>query len=153
MKWRRPKPTGGTGVRSDRRAGGLAGVGWVIGMMLAVPAVACPANANLTAHDLLGRWRAEFTNGSSASLVLERNPEWPGSIAGRIRREGREARVAGDLEAGAFTLEESADGMRIDAVWVGQRVEGRCGQEIRGTWRVSGQEIGHEFILRRVTGW
>ena len=133
MKWRRPRPTGGAGVRSARRAGRLAGVVWVLGMMLAVPATACPANANLTARDLLGRWQAEFTGGSPASLVLERNPEWPGSIAGQLRREGREARVAGDLEDGTFTPEESADGVPIDAVWVGQPAEGRCCQEIRAS--------------------
>ncbi len=121
--------------------------------MVAAQAAACPANADLTARDLLGRWRAEFSGASPASLVFERNPEWPDSLAGRIRRDGREARLAGDLEGGTFTLEESADSVRIDAVWVGQPVEGRCGQEIRGTWRAGGQETGREFVLRRVTGW
>ncbi len=136
-----------------RTATGLA-----LGAMLAVQAAACPANADLTVRDLLGNWRAEFPGsaGSGAHLVLEGNPDWPGSLAGRIRREGpagREARVAGDLEDGTFTLEESNDGVRIDAVWVGQPVEGRCGREIRGTWRAGGQEAGRDFVLRRVTGW
>ncbi len=145
-------------VSGWRRAMGRAAIGLALGAMLAAPAAACPANASLTARDLLGSWRAEFPGsaGPGAHLVLERNPDWPDSLAGRIRREGstgREARLAGDLEDGTFTLEESADGVRIDAVWVGQPVEGQCGREIRGTWRAGGQETGRDFVLRRVTGW
>jgi hypothetical protein len=130
-------------------------IGIALGVMLAAQAVACPANADLTVRDLMGSWRAEFPASASpgAHLVLERNPDWPDSLAGRIRHEGHEARLAGDLEDGTFTLEESADGVRIDAVWVGQLVEGRCGREIRGSRRAGGQEAGRDFVLRRVTGW
>ncbi len=142
-------------VSGCRRAMGRAAIGLALGAILAAPAAACPANAELTVRDLLGSWRAEFPGsaGPGAHLVLERNPDWPDSLAGRIQREGREARVAGDLEDGTFTLEESADGVRIDAVWVGQPVEGRCGQEIRGAWRAGDQEPERAFVLRRVTGW
>lgn len=114
---------------------------------------ACPANADLTARDLHGAWRADIAGTwASADLVLQPNPDWPGSLAGRIRREGREALLAGDLEDGTFTLEESADGVRIDATWIGQPVEGRCGREIRGTWRASGDSPSRGFTLRRADG-
>jgi hypothetical protein len=129
---------------------------WVVALLTAssLAAGACPADADLRARDLLGSWRAQFAGaGMSADLVLQPNADWPDSLAGRIRREGREARLAGDLEGGTFTLEESADGVRIDAVWVGQPVPGSCGREIRGTWREGGQEQGRDFVLRRVTGW
>jgi hypothetical protein len=129
---------------------------WILALLAASPltAVACPADVDLRTRDLLGSWRAQFAGaGPSTDLVLQANPDWPDSLAGRIRREGREARLAGDLEGGTFTLEESADGVRIDAVWVGRPVPGTCGREIRGVWREGGQEQGRDFVLRRVMGW
>lgn len=138
----------------SRRVRCRVALGLALGLLAALPATACPANADLTARDLLGSWRAEFAGaGPAATLVLESNPDWPDSLAGRIRQADRDARLAGDLEDGTFTLEESADGVRIDAVWVGQPVEGSCGREIRGTWRAGGQEAQRAFVLQRVTGW
>jgi len=42
--------------------------------------------------------------------------------------------VVGDVDDGQLTLEESEDGKRISATWLGEVTEGRCGKEIRGTW-------------------
>lgn len=140
------------GGRVLRRLGVATGAGF-LALAAAAPGLACPANADLTARDLIGRWRADITGTwLSADLVLQPNPDWPGSLAGRIRRDGRDAQVAGDLEDGTFTLEESADGVRIDATWVGQPVEGRCGREIRGTWRRAASDEHRGFTLRRVQG-
>jgi len=125
----------------------------VLAAAAAAYVAACPANANLTARDLHGTWRADIAGTwASADLVLQPNPDWPGSLAGRIRRDGREALLAGDLEDGTFILEESADGVRIDATWIGQPVEGRCGREIRGNWRASGDSPSRGFTLRRADG-
>ena len=116
--------------------------------------IACPPNADLTSRDLLGLWRAEFEGGrESLTVLLEPNPEWPGSFAGRFTQGGRTVQVAGDLEDGTFTLEESADGVRIDATWAGQPVDGSCGREIRGSWRATGREAPRSFVLRRTSGW
>lgn len=129
---------------------------WTLALLVAgvtAPLLACPANADLTVRDLLGAWRADIAGTwLPADLVLEPNPDWPGSLAGHVRRADRLARLAGDLEDGTFTLEESADGVRIDATWVGQPVEGRCGREIRGTWQPAGDSIRRAFTLRRVGG-
>ncbi|MEY4713143.1 MAG: hypothetical protein RIS88_2593 [Pseudomonadota bacterium] len=127
---------------------------WALALLVAgsvAPSLACPANADLTARDLLGAWRADIAGTwLTAHLELEPNPDWPGSLAGRVRRGDRLARLAGDLEDGTFTLEESADGVRIDATWVGQPVEGSCGREIRGTWQPAGDSVRRGFTLRRV---
>jgi len=140
------------GGRVLRRLGVATSAG-ILSLAAATPLLACPANADLTARDLIGRWRADITGTwLSADLVLQPNPDWPGSLAGRIRRDGRDAQVAGDLEDGTFTLEESADGVRIDATWVGQPVEGRCGREIRGMWRRAASDEHRGFTLRRVQG-
>jgi hypothetical protein len=40
--------------------------------------------------------------------------------------------VAADLEDGEFTMEESRDGQRIAATWLGQVQAGSCGQRIAG---------------------
>lgn len=52
----------------------------------------------------------------------------------------------------AGTQPPVADGMRIDATWVGQPVEGRCGPEIRGTRRRATSDEHRGFTLRRVQG-
>jgi hypothetical protein len=69
-----------------------------------------------------------------ATLLLEKHPEYAASFSGAINRNGERRQVAGDIEDGEFTLEESADGVHIAATWVGDVVEGSCGREIRGTW-------------------
>ena len=46
-------------------------------------------------------------------------------------------------------MEESADGQRIAATWLGDVVEGSCGKEIRGTWKAEGEAAARGFLLRR----
>ena len=41
------------------------------------------------------------------------------------------ALLVGDVDDGQLTLEESLDGKRISATWVGEVVEGSCAREIR----------------------
>ena len=137
------------------KAGALAALALTLHLS-GVQALACPANADLTVRDLLGRWRAEFAGPGARpaiDLLLEPNPEWRASFAGHFQQAGRQVQVAGDLEDGVFTLEESADGVRIDATWTGQPVEGSCGREIRGSWRAAGDAANATFVLRRRSGW
>ena len=111
----------------------------------------CPAAAEVKPQQLVGLWRAEL-NGQAhngATLLLEPHREYAQSLSGEINRDGSRARVAADLEEGEFTLEESADGQRITATWLGDVVEGSCGKEIRGR-REGGWDGIAPFVLRKL---
>ncbi len=110
---------------------------------------ACPAEVDLTTADLYGLWRAEVDGRHDGTLLLEANPQWAGSLAGAINRNGVMARLAGDLDDGELLLEESADGQRITATWTGTPVAGRCGREIRGTRPADGGGPARPFVLQR----
>lgn len=110
----------------------------------------CPPSAQLNARDMLGLWRAEFQGQwGGATLLFEPHPAYAGSFRGTINRDGERAQLAGDMEEGELTLEESNDGQRISAVWLGDVVEGSCGKEIRGTWQATGASDGRGFVLRK----
>lgn len=116
----------------------------------AEPSAPCPTPADVTPQQLVGLWRAEFTGQPhGGTLLLEPHREYAQSLSGEINRDGSRARVAADLEEGEFTLEESADGQRITATWLGDVVEGSCGKEIRGR-REGGWDGTLPFVLRKV---
>ena len=119
------------------------------GMLQAAPpaARACPQET-VTATDLIGHW--QVTLGSSPGTVdnqaappvpvkhpvghlhLHPHPEYPGSLRGTLHWAQRSLAVVADLDGEAFTLEESEDGRRISATWVGALAAGHCGQRIEG---------------------
>jgi hypothetical protein len=132
-------------------------LGWVIACALCMPvglraqAAPCPAAADTAQQQLLGLWRAQLDGSwSSATVLLEPHPEYTGSVRGEVNRNGERARVSGDVDEGALTLEESADGQRISATWLGDVVEGSCGREIRGTWQAEGDAQARPFVLRKL---
>jgi len=111
----------------------------------------CPAATKVTQAWMLGLWRAEFSNpAQAATLLLEPNASHPGSFSGAINRNGEQARLAGDIEDGEFSLEESADGVRISATWVGDVVENSCGHEVRGDWQAAPDGPLRPFVLRKL---
>ena len=111
----------------------------------------CPEAAEVRQPHMLGLWRAEFSNpAESATLLLEKNAHYADSFSGAINRNGERARVAGDVDDGEFTLEESTDGVRITATWVGDVVEGSCGREVRGEWQAADARTGRPFVLRKL---
>ena len=127
----------------------LAGLA-LTGSLAATQPAPCPDAEDLQAADLHGLWQARFDDGGpGATLLLEANPNWAGSLSGGINRKGERAQLAGDLDEGELTLEESADGRRIDAAWIGEVVPGSCGRELRGIWRRDGAPAGRAFTLRR----
>jgi hypothetical protein len=110
----------------------------------------CPDAREVTQAHLLGLWRAEFEGSrQGATLLLEKHPEYPQSVSGAINRNGERAKLAGDIENGEFTLEESADGVRIAVTWLGDIVAGSCGKEIRGNWKAEGDTDWRGFVLRK----
>lgn len=110
----------------------------------------CPHASEVKASDMLGLWRAELEGqGHAGTLLLEKHAHYAESFSGSINRGGERRLLAGDVEDGELTLEESADGKRIAATWIGEVVEGSCGREIRGTWSAEGDRNTRPFILRK----
>lgn len=115
------------------------------------PPVACPGASETGQRQMLGLWHATFQGmPQGATLLLERHPELADSVRGAINRDGERAQVAGDVDDGEFTLEESVDGLRIDATWTGTVIDGSCGREIRGDWQRTTERIPHAFVLRKL---
>lgn len=110
----------------------------------------CPHASEVRQADMLGLWRAEFEGqGHVGTLLFQKHALYSESFSGAINRNGDRRLLAGDVEDGEFTLEESADGKRIAATWLGEVIEGSCGREIRGTWSAEGDKTQHAFVLRK----
>lgn len=110
----------------------------------------CPHASEVRQEHIVGMWQAEFDGlGHGGMLLLDKHPVYSDSFSGAINRNGERRPLAGDVEDGEFTMEESADGVRIAATWLGEVVEGSCGREIRGTWTAEGEQAGHAFRLRK----
>jgi hypothetical protein len=117
--------------------------------------VACVAAKDLVNTDLFGAWSLLLEGGGSsvvARMQLQRNPEFAESLAGNYSIGDKKFEVFGDIEEGAFDLEESANGKDISAIWKGRVVEGSCGQTILGTRRNVADNSEQSFVLRR-PGW
>ena len=114
---------------------------------------ACPPAKLVKAAQIHGQWRARFAPAparlpANATLKIEQHAEFSESVAGFVIRklgpssgqpsqDGHAARaqLAGDLEDGFLTLDESSNGVSITGTWNGQMVEGSCGKKITGTWK------------------
>lgn len=117
----------------------------------AAPSAACPSSEQTTQVQLLGLWRAVFDGlPQAATLLLEQHPELAQSVRGGINRNGERGLVAGDVDQGEFTLEESVDGVHISATWSGTVVDGSCGREIRGDWQAAKGGAARPFVLRKL---
>ena len=116
---------------------------------------ACPKSADMDSRQLQGVWHTELPgHGGATVLRLGQHPELAGSVRGTLERAGQTAQVVGDVHAGELTLEESMDGKRISATWLGDVVEGQCGKEIRGQWSENAAAddaaaVSVPFVLRK----
>ena len=96
---------------------------------------------------------------STGAVLFERHPEYAGGVRGRLKRSGpgndREAIVSGDVADGEFNLDESANGVDLDAVWTG--APQACGNEFQGTRRPAdgrpSDEPTQQFLLKKAPGW
>jgi hypothetical protein len=110
------------------------------------PPTSCLKAQEVRQPHMLGLWRAEFGGvAQGATVLLEKNASYADSFSGAINRGGAIARVAGDVDDGEFTMDESSDGK-----WIGDVVEGSCGKEIRGTWKTDGAGWPLDFVLRKL---
>lgn len=132
--------------------------GFVLACMLstAVPAhAACPAAEDLNAGMLQGHWQAELAATATSpaevwQLELAPHPDYPGSLRGVLVQGPLRFPVAADLDDGEFTMEESHDGRRIAATWLGEVDAGSCAQLLRGVRQIgSGGLAAQGFVLRR----
>ncbi len=107
----------------------------------------CPADVQ--PEQLHGVWTVQLDGtGPNWSLQLGPHPEHQGSLRGELTQGTLRYPVVADLDQGEFTLEESHDGQRIAATWLGEVVAGSCGQALRGE-RLGPQERGQAFDMRR----
>jgi hypothetical protein len=127
----------------------------------------CPTAEAITPAHLFGLWQLVLGSpekpGGEGELTFKRHPEFPGSVRGTLVRSAQgtpfRAQVAGDVTDQGFQLEESADGVTIDAVWSGEVLRESCGRAIGG-WRrvVEGDSPGEAlseqpFVLKKTPDW
>jgi hypothetical protein len=141
------------------------------------PAAApCPPAQQIKPAQLYGQWRARFSAPppglpAVAALLLERHAEFSDSLAGFVSRDlgaaqgapavaghAAKAQLAGDLEDGVLTLDESSNGISITGTWNGEIVEGSCGRKIAGTWKDTSSSAAPDaadvpFTLEKRPGW
>jgi hypothetical protein len=94
---------------------------------------ACPASADVQPEQLHGIWKVQLDGtGPDWFLQLGPHPEHRGSLRGELSKGTQRYPVVADLEKGEFTLEESHDGRRIAATWLGEVQVRHCNWTITG---------------------
>ncbi len=124
----------------------------------------CPSASEVQTSSLYGVWNVEFfpeatapgtpsdtpAPGLRAAMILEKNVEHEDSLSGWLQLGTAQFFLAGDIDDGNFSLEETDDGSRISAVWDGTAADGSCGKAITGIRRVG--ETLMRFAMRRADG-
>jgi hypothetical protein len=110
---------------------------------------ACPSGTDLSADMLYGEWVAQVANEAPWSLSLGPHPEHQGSLRGTLTLGNQQHAVVADLDDGEFTLEESQDGQRIAATWLGSLPAKACGRQIVGQRKQADQPHRPFLIFRK----
>lgn len=122
-------------------------LGWIGPIQSAPPA--CPDAANISALQLQGQWRVQLKAQAHAwRLDLKPHPEHIGSLRGELDTGSQRFAVVADWDDGEFTLEESHDGQRIAATWLGKLSPNGCAQTLMGE-RETAQGVRDSFEMRR----
>ena len=134
-------------------------------------AASCPPAKLLKAAQIHGQWRVSFRLApaglpATATLMLERHAQFSESVAGIVSRHlaapapghAARAQLAGDLEDGFLTLDESSNGINITGTWNAEVVEGSCGRSIRGSWKDTSSSAPPDapeiaFTMEKLAGW
>jgi hypothetical protein len=110
---------------------------------------ACLASKDVKPEQLHGVWAVQLDeSGPQWTLQLSPHPEHQGSLRGELTQGTLRYPVVADLDDGEFTLEESHDGQRIAATWLGEVVAGSCGSALRGV-RIGSQDRRQAFRMQR----
>lgn len=115
---------------------------------------ACPSGPEVRADMLHGVWQVHMAGMSAPwTLHLGPHPEHTGSLRGELVQGLQRWPVVADVDDGEFTLEESRDGLRISATWLGTPAAGHCGRLIEGH-RYEKDQKGQSFrlVLTQNTG-
>lgn len=109
---------------------------------------ACPTGQDLTPEMLHGQWTAQIAGEAPWTLTLGPHPEHAGSLRGEMTQGQQRHAVVADLDDGEFTLEETHDGQRIAATWLGSVTASSCGRQIQGQRAFMGQS-SRDFLISR----
>jgi hypothetical protein len=111
----------------------------------------CPQDEDMKDSQLQGEWTATIEGRPQpVRLHLGPHPQWKGNVKGTAARGSDTRPMVGDVDDGRVTLEESADGRRITATWLGDVVEGSCAREIRGDYLEGEGAAPLPFLLRKL---
>ena len=111
--------------------------------------LSCPAPAEVQPKQLHGVWAVQMDGaGPNWTLQLGPHPEHQGSLRGELMQGALRYPVVADLDHGELTLEESHDGKRIAATWLGEVEAGSCGRALRGE-RIGPLERRQSFDMKR----
>jgi len=110
----------------------------------------CPNTLEINAQALMGAWQVELHTKPPQrwTLTLQAHPEHIGSLQGRLVQGPRTALVVADWDESEFTMEESHDGQRIAATWLGTASSGQCGRQIEGTRQQGEGAPAVRFVMR-----
>ena len=118
----------------------------------------CNEAAPMPVEQLLGLWQLTLWPEagsadqpvSQGAVLFEPHPEYPGSVRGRLKRSGPgndlQALLSGDVVNGEFNLDESDDGVRMTAVWVG--TPQACGRRLQGVRDAVQTDGAADTVLR-----
>lgn len=102
----------------------------------------------LMPEQLIGTWMVSISGQSSPwTLELQAHPEHQGSLRGELIHKGQQFSVVADMDDAAFTMEETQDGQRISATWLGTLKTGHCDQLIAGERRAEGTQTTQHFVI------
>lgn len=142
----------------------------------AVVTAACPAPLEVGTAHMYGLWQVSFSDGplpphsqadtsskdsARTTILFERHPEHTDSlraamkpiVSGNASPATGTVWLSGDLEDGELILDESADGVRISAVWVAHPTRTGCGKVFQGNRRLADSDALQTFTMTKAPGW
>lgn len=133
---------------------------WLIGLLALVLSacqglptrIDCPRAQDMSPQMLYGSWTVQVAGEPLLALTLGPHPEHMGSLRGELYTttgpNQKPRAVVADLDDGEFTLEETHDGQRIAATWLGRLPQAGCGRQIQGQRTLAGED-SRPFVLNR----